>query len=288
MTGYISNNLDKVLSKNYICISKSMITEENFNRLGKEELDRLSHIVIDINCINNQSTLYQLVKLIKEHNKDIQIIIIYYQEIEFINLYEYEVYDFIKFQSKDLIVDEIEHLKHYPLKLSDYAMSGILKQKFEYIIGVINLEHQSYTSTFIAKIMEKIDDIFLLETKEVNTSILEYQPNLNGIHYSPQDYCKQNVMNIIKTIPNSKILIIDFGKFSRCDKELLVKLYPQLDACLVVDTNNEITKSTKYYHDSINILESKTKTQIINIPKSSNKLKYKKMVKEYVSELKKI
>lgn len=288
MTGYISNNLDKILKNHYQCVTNQMIKEENLKTINKNIYKKLNHLVIDVNCVNNQATLINLVKNIKLINKDIKIIILYYQNIDFIDLYEFGVFDFIKFRSRDTILEEIEHIKTNPLKLSDYAIACLLRQKCKYIIGIINLENQSYTSTFITKVMKKVQDIFLLETKEVNTSIIEYMPDINGMYYSPRENCKQNIYDIIRKIPDNQTLIIDFGKFSRCDSDLLVKVYQQLNVCIVVDTDNEITKASRYYHDSMNILQTKTKVHFLKIPNKKNKIKYNKLVKAYANELKKI
>lgn len=273
MVGYISRNLEKYLNADYVNIFKQTINESNIDTVISNINHDYKHIIIDINCINDKITLYKLLTKIRQQFK-VQIIIIYYQYINYEELYSLGVYDFISVQNIDKIQLEIDNIIATPNTISHLALAQVIKKKVNNIVGFVNIEHNSFTTTFIEKLLANDKNSFLLETNNCNNFLsFESKQAANFLD------THESIMDMINKLPNNiSTLYIDFGKLKTLNKKLFLELYNQMDCIYMVDTKNRFTRNTTYYQKALKIQNSDQRFKSITIPNNKNKFAYAKQI----------
>lgn len=285
MKGFISRNLGNYLNNDFVCIYDATICKNNLDKIIEKIDDKFQHIIIDLNCVNDEEVLIEFIQHLKKI-KNFQIIVIFYQYTNFLKLYELQVFDILAVNKLEDIEKEINNVINNPMQINSKLLGNSLKTKVKKIIAFINVEYCSYTSFLIKNLLKKNQRMYLLETNNVNTSLTNTYYIENACKL---DCTQENIYSLLDMLPNHlDYLIIDFGKLNTFNRQLFLDIYGQLDLVYFVDTDNVMTKKSKYYQDCLNLIKEEDNHILLKIPHWKNKLKYLNCIKNVNYQIKKI
>ena len=195
------------------------------------------------------------------------------------------MFDFVRYFEVETLDQHINQLIKCQQTISYEALIYCLRSKFEFIHGFITVEHKCFTSTCIYNTFKRdLNDTTFIAPLASISSLKALDAEVDEVHLSGN--INDWIMQIVKLEPK-KYLVIDLGVVSEVNWTLFKILYQVLDNLFVVDTCNQLTRDSKYYHSIMEKLLTFKKAHLVQIPNWRNKLKYRQMIKE-ISEYKKI